>query len=212
MSGNKGWPFEPVLHNPPVHIVRGRRTQISLGTAGHCCICIPGRAHLERLLTPHQSCMEGHSLESRDMSAATPPPPRSALPTATIRPLGPSNRFVPTKAPLPSQPPFQPPKPAFARDRPLWSGCTQQSPAAVFLLCPPFNRPFLQRPWEGSVRPGALGGPGHPEASRRISAGLRDALKHMKVPPPPPPKASSLCPATVPRTTSASFNGICNRQ
>ena len=28
---------------------------------------------------------------------------------------------------------------------------------------------------------------------------------------PPPPPRSSLCPATVPLTPSASFNGICNR-
>ena len=31
-------------------------------------------------------------------------------------------------------------------------------------------------------------------------------------PPPPPFRASSLCPATVPRTPSAPLNGICNRQ
>ena len=43
----------------------------------------------------------------------------------------------------------------------------------------------------------------------------RDALEGREVPPPPPPppsRAPSLCPATVPLTASASFNGICNRQ
>ena len=30
--------------------------------------------------------------------------------------------------------------------------------------------------------------------------------------PPPPSRAPSLCPATVPLTPSAGFNGICNRQ
>ena len=39
----------------------------------------------------------------------------------------------------------------------------------------------------------------------------RDALEGGEVPP-PPFRAPSLCPATVPLTASASFNGICNRQ
>ena len=30
--------------------------------------------------------------------------------------------------------------------------------------------------------------------------------------PPPPPPGPSLCPATVPLTASANFNGVCNRQ
>ena len=42
--------------------------------------------------------------------------------------------------------------------------------------------------------------------------GGRDALEGGRYPPSPLSRAPSLCPATVPLTLSASFNGICNRQ
>ena len=42
--------------------------------------------------------------------------------------------------------------------------------------------------------------------------GGRNALEGGGAPPPPPSRAPSLCPATVPLTASASFNGIRNRQ
>ena len=52
----------------------------------------------------------------------------------------------------------------------------------------------------------------HPEAGAGVwsTAKGRDALEGGRVPP-PPSRASSLCPATVPLTASAAFNGICNR-
>ena len=58
------------------------------------------------------------------------------------------------------------------------------------------------------VHVGAVGAWGSEGATPPPS---RDALE-VGEPPPPPCSAPSLCPARVPLTASASFNGICNRQ